>query len=36
MELLGLIEEGVKLSRPETTDLRSWGFDDNEKSGKAV
>ncbi len=37
MELLGLIEEGVKLSRPETKELRSWDFDaGKEKSDKAV
>ncbi|NLA86784.1 MAG: hypothetical protein GX847_05765 [Clostridiales bacterium] len=27
MELLGLIEEGVKFGRPETDELRSWDFD---------
>ena len=34
MEMLGLIEEGVKLSRPEAEELRTWDFDiDNARLG---
>jgi hypothetical protein len=33
MELLQLIEEGVRLSRPEAEELRSWGFTDSGSDG---